>query len=86
MLVLDEPTTGLDAEAQAHVLDGLRELMRDRTTILITHQRELWETADRVLEIERGRIVGQWAPEPRATTSETPGGPAGGRAGALARR
>jgi len=57
VLVLDEPTTGLDIGAQDHVLEGLRELMRDRTTILITHQRELWETADDVLHIADGRIV-----------------------------
>jgi ABC-type multidrug transport system fused ATPase/permease subunit len=70
VLVLDEPTTGLDAEAQAHVLDGLRELMRERTTILITHQTELWETADQVLEIERGRIVRKWSPDGHAAPAE----------------
>ena len=72
VLVLDEPTTGLDAETQTHVLDGLRELMRERTTILITHQTELWETADQVLEIERGRIVRRWSPEGRQAPAEAP--------------
>ena len=57
VLILDEPTTGLDAASQARVLEGLHELMRGRTTILITHTRELWETADRVLEIDAGRVV-----------------------------
>jgi ABC-type multidrug transport system fused ATPase/permease subunit len=57
VLILDEPTTGLDGDSQAHVLAGLRELMRGRTTILITHSPELWATADRVLEINDGRIV-----------------------------
>ena len=37
VLVLDEPTTGLDAAAETAVLDGLQALMHGRTTILITH-------------------------------------------------
>ena len=41
VLVLDEPTTGLDAAAEAAVLDGLQALMRGRTTILITHSPRL---------------------------------------------
>ena len=66
------------------MLDGLRELMRERTTILITHQTELWETADQVLEIERGRIVRQWSPDGHAGTGRGAHRPAGGRAGAVA--
>lgn len=58
VLLLDEPTTGLDVDSQTHVLDGLRRLMRGRTTILITHSAELWQTADRVVEISAGRVVG----------------------------
>jgi ATP-binding cassette subfamily B protein/subfamily B ATP-binding cassette protein MsbA len=73
VLVLDEPTTGLDADSQAHVLDGLRVLMRDRTTILITHQRELWQSADRVLEIDHGRLVFAGPPEPGAQPTEPEG-------------
>jgi ATP-binding cassette, subfamily B, bacterial len=65
VLLLDEPTTGLDAESQRHVLDGLGELMRGRTTVLITHSPELWRTADRVVEIDGGRIANggpRWQP------------------------
>jgi ABC-type multidrug transport system fused ATPase/permease subunit len=51
VLVLDEPTTGLDAAAETKVLDGLQALMKGRTTILITHSARLAETADRIVEM-----------------------------------
>jgi ATP-binding cassette, subfamily B, bacterial len=59
ILVLDEPTTGLDRESEAQVLDGLRALMRDRTTIIITHSPTLARTADRVVVVDAGRISGK---------------------------
>jgi ATP-binding cassette subfamily B protein len=57
ILILDEPTTGLDAESEAQVLDGLARLMRGRTTIIISHSPRLLEHADRAVAIEEGRIV-----------------------------
>src|SRR5207249_1954376 len=45
VLVLDEPTTGLDAESEARVLQGLDVLMRGRTTLVITHSSALALTA-----------------------------------------
>jgi ATP-binding cassette subfamily B protein len=56
ILVLDEPTTGLDAASETAVLDGLQALMRGRTTILITHSPRLARTADRVVEVAGGRV------------------------------
>ncbi len=63
ILVLDEPTTGLDAESEAAVMEGLEVLMRGRTTIMITHSPALARTADRVVEIEAGRIARQGTPQ-----------------------
>jgi ATP-binding cassette subfamily B protein len=63
ILVLDEPTTGLDAASEAQVMDGLTALMKDRTTILITHSMALARNADRVVVIERGRIAQEGAPQ-----------------------
>jgi ABC-type multidrug transport system fused ATPase/permease subunit len=63
ILILDEPTTGLDAESEAQVLDGLFNLMRGRTTIIISHSSRLLETADRAVSIEDGRIVREIAAE-----------------------
>ncbi|MEU8971748.1 ABC transporter ATP-binding protein [Streptomyces monashensis] len=57
VLVLDEPTTGLDALAARRVVKPLRRLMAGRTTIMITHDLNLAPDADRVLVVDRGRIV-----------------------------
>jgi ABC-type multidrug transport system fused ATPase/permease subunit len=56
VLVLDEPTAGLDAVSETAVLDGLQKLMRGRTTLLITHSPRLARTADRVVELAGGRV------------------------------
>jgi ATP-binding cassette subfamily B protein len=57
ILVLDEPTTGLDAASEAQVMEGLSALMRGRTTILITHSMALARSADHVVVVEAGRIA-----------------------------
>jgi ABC-type multidrug transport system fused ATPase/permease subunit len=57
VLVLDEPTTGLDAESAAAVLEALHELTRDRATIVISHSLDAVRDADRVLVLDAGRVV-----------------------------
>ncbi|BAC71584.1 ABC transporter ATP-binding protein [Streptomyces avermitilis] len=57
VLVLDEPTTGLDAMAARRVVRPLRRLMAGRTTIMITHDLNLAPDADRILVVDHGRIV-----------------------------
>ncbi|MFF7982152.1 ABC transporter ATP-binding protein [Streptomyces sp. NPDC007901] len=57
VLVLDEPTTGLDAMAARRVVKPLRRLMTGRTTIMITHDLNLAPDADRILVVDGGRIV-----------------------------
>jgi ATP-binding cassette subfamily B protein len=57
VLVLDEPTTGLDAAATQRILGPLRRLIEGRTTIMITHDLELAREADTILVVDRGRIV-----------------------------
>jgi ABC-type multidrug transport system fused ATPase/permease subunit len=57
ILILDEPTTGLDVESTQLVLTALRSLMRGRTTLIISHDPGLIRCADRVLRISAGRIV-----------------------------
>jgi ATP-binding cassette subfamily B protein len=59
VLVLDEPTTGLDGAATAAVLPALRTLMHGRTTILISHDMALAPLADTVLVLDHGRLVEQ---------------------------
>jgi ABC-type multidrug transport system fused ATPase/permease subunit len=59
LLILDEPTTGLDARAEGEVLAALERLIAGRTTLLITHQLRLVQQADLILVLESGRIVEQ---------------------------
>ena len=55
LIILDEPTEGLDAAAERAVLDALAVLMRGRTTLLITHRPHNLRIADSVLTLEGGR-------------------------------
>jgi ABC-type multidrug transport system fused ATPase/permease subunit len=57
ILVLDEPTTGLDADSTRLVVRALRSLMRGTTTIIISHDLNLVRSADRVLLVEHGTIA-----------------------------
>jgi ATP-binding cassette, subfamily B, bacterial len=56
VLVLDEPTAGLDAEGEARAIEGLGALMRGRTTVIVTRSARLAATADRVVLLEGGRV------------------------------
>ncbi|MEW5916868.1 MAG: ATP-binding cassette domain-containing protein, partial [Gemmatimonadota bacterium] len=62
VLVLDEATSALDPATEAHVLAGYDAVMRNRTTIIITHRLELARRADRVVVLHGGRIVEEGAP------------------------
>lgn len=60
LLLLDEPTTGLDVSIQATVLDTLKHLQRETnlTTILVSHDLGVIRTlADRVMVMQHGRVV-----------------------------
>ena len=57
VLVLDEPTTGLDAASETLVMAGLNRLIEGRTTILITHSTALARSADHVAVMAAGRVV-----------------------------
>ena len=54
--MLDEPTTGLDAESTDLVLQALQRLMRGKTTIIISHDLNLVRSANRIVVIRQGRI------------------------------
>ncbi|MCG8597308.1 MAG: ATP-binding cassette domain-containing protein, partial [Kiloniellales bacterium] len=58
VIVLDEMTAFADAETEAQVADGLRSLTRGKTVLAVTHKLSTVATADRVLLLDRGRIVG----------------------------
>ena len=56
ILILDEPTTGLDAASEALVLDALRQLMRGKTTIMIAHSLATVQQADQIFVVDHGRV------------------------------
>ncbi|HWA10044.1 MAG TPA: ABC transporter ATP-binding protein [Opitutaceae bacterium] len=59
ILVLDEPTAALDAEAEHAVFERFRSLTHGRTAILISHRFPTVRMADRILVLEHGRITEQ---------------------------
>ncbi|MFJ9442317.1 ABC transporter ATP-binding protein [Kitasatospora sp. NPDC101235] len=58
VLVLDEPTTGLDAESARRIMGPLRVLMAGRTTIIISHNLLTVRDADQIVLLEQGRLAG----------------------------
>lgn len=60
LVVCDEPTAALDAKSGRRVLDLLREvaLSEDRAVIIVTHDNRVFDLADRILNMEDGRITG----------------------------
>ena len=56
ILILDEPSTGLDAESTELVLQALRKLMKGKTTIIISHELNLIRDADQIIVIKEGQI------------------------------
>ena len=62
ILVLDEPTTGLDEANARAITEALERVSRVSTTLLVTHDPRLAATADLVVYVEGGRIVEQGSP------------------------
>ncbi|POX49643.1 ABC transporter [Streptomyces sp. Ru71] len=57
VLLLDEPTTGLDARSGRRIMDPLRRLMAGRTTIVISHNLLTVRDATRIVVLDHGRVV-----------------------------
>jgi ATP-binding cassette, subfamily B, bacterial len=57
ILILDEPTTGLDEESRSSVVEALERLSEGRTTFIITHDLELGSRADLILYLQDGRVL-----------------------------
>jgi ABC-type multidrug transport system fused ATPase/permease subunit len=57
VLIMDEPTSAIDAEAELEIFDNLQAEYRDKTLILVSHRFSTVRNADRVFVIEHGRIV-----------------------------
>src|SRR6202050_2422374 len=57
ILILDEATSSLDSESEAFIQEGLRYLMKGRTTFVIAHRLSTVRRADQILVLEAGRII-----------------------------
>jgi subfamily B ATP-binding cassette protein MsbA len=57
ILILDEATSSLDSESEALIQEGLRFLMKNRTTFVIAHRLSTIRRADQILVVENGRIL-----------------------------
>jgi ATP-binding cassette subfamily B protein len=80
VLILDEPTSAVDMNAEQLIIDALEKLMRGRTTFMIAHRLSTLERSDQVLVLRDGRlnsIVGglRQAREELLTNSEPPASP-----------
>jgi ABC-type multidrug transport system fused ATPase/permease subunit len=57
ILILDEPTTGLDASSERMVMEALERVTAGRTTLMIAHRLTTVRLADRIAVLDRGRLV-----------------------------
>src|SRR5260221_546198 len=57
ILILDEATSSLDSESEALIQDGLRTLMKGRTTFIIAHRLSTIRNADQIAVVESGQIL-----------------------------
>jgi ABC-type multidrug transport system fused ATPase/permease subunit len=57
ILVLDEPTASMDAEAEMQIFDRFRDLTRDQIAVLISHRFSTVRMADQIVVLSSGKIV-----------------------------
>jgi ATP-binding cassette, subfamily B, bacterial len=57
VLLLDEATSALDTESETKVRDALARLMQNRTTLVVAHRLTTIRSADRIVVLEKGRVV-----------------------------
>jgi subfamily B ATP-binding cassette protein MsbA len=59
VLILDEATSALDTESERYIQAALQKIMGNRTTLVIAHRLSTIENADKILVIDKGRIIEQ---------------------------
>jgi len=82
ILILDEPTSAVDLETEAIIMEAMRNLMQGRTSFLISHRLSPLKDCDIVLRIDQGKLVRATSPNFSIGSDE----PAVGAAGSSGRR
>ena len=57
LLIMDEPTSSVDVQTEARIMEAMQRLMQGRTCFLITHRPSTLRYCDRVMAVENGRLV-----------------------------
>jgi ABC-type multidrug transport system fused ATPase/permease subunit len=70
VLILDDATASVDASTEARIRVGLREAMRNRTTLIIAHRLSTIALADEIVVLDNGRIAARGAHEELLVTSQ----------------
>lgn len=71
ILILDEAASALDSESESRVQDALETLVKDRTTFIIAHRFSTLSLVDRILVMDKGRVVGAGTHESLMVECET---------------
>ena len=72
ILILDEPTSSMDAKTEKSFIERFKKYNADATILLITHRTSLLDLVDKVIVVDKGKIVGSGSVEAflKATKSE----------------
>jgi len=71
ILILDDATSAVDAHTEGAIHDALRDVLADRTTLLIAHRVSTLHLADRIVVLENGRVTEEGTHDELARTSQT---------------